>query len=706
MPIAAGPHELEVVLTRTGPGPRLRLGWTWPRAGRPPGDYDEVVLPRDLGPEVARAWWWATDALALVAAVLVALVVWRLPWDAPRVIPVGHPVTRAEIGWSLAGHAALVALMSWPLVTDLAGLGVMDRADGRLNAWILAWDAHALARAPGRLFQAPIFHPLPDALAFSENLLVPAVLGAPAQALGGPVLAYNVVLLVSLVVSGLGVQLLVRRASGDRLAAFVAGVFFAAGAHRWIRLAHLHAQVTLFLPFVLIAFDRFWERRTLGRAAPRRAAARPPGAFVRVPGRDRVARRRRRGRPVAFWPACDGRELARLAVGLAVAGLLLAPIAWPYLRMRAFQGAEFTIADVATYATTLRVVRGRRGRVSTAASRRSTSTPRWCRTRCSPGSRCCLCGIVGLAAAPRRYRALAVAASAVGDRLLPRPGDGGLPLPPRARRPRARRPRALALLAGARARAVRARRVRAGRAMAGGAPRPGRVPRGVDQRAHPVRARRPRRRRTARWLAGGEGAVAVLPLGERDTEVMLEQTAHWRPLVNGDSGFMPRPYTREMELLVSPAGEEALRLLRAVDVRHVVARETLPLPVAFASGDERVYAVPPGPSARVPEAGPAASRRGGRRVVSSSISGLRVRWSPSSSRFRTSRGWMRPPSPCRATARAGRPVAARASLADATLALLRDPRHGRGEVTFGPVTARFVRLPLAVPARPGVLSVR
>jgi len=51
-------------------------------------------------------------------------------------------------------------------------------------------------------------------------------------------------------------------------------------------------------------------------------------------------------------------------------------------------------------------------------------------------------------------------------------------------------------------------------------------------------------------------------------------------------------------------------------------------------------------------------------------------------------------------------VVTRASLADATLSLLRNPRHGMGEVTFPRVTARFVRLPVDVPARPGLLSVR
>ena len=169
------------------------------------------LLPRDLGEPIARGWWLATDALALAAAVLTMAIAWRLGWDMPRPLSAPSPVTRRELAWSLAGHLVVIAALSWPLVRDLAGQGVTDRPDGRLNAWILAWDVHALTHDPGRLFQAPIFHPLPDALAFSENLLLPAVLSAPALALGGPVLGYNVALLASLALSGLGAQLLVRR---------------------------------------------------------------------------------------------------------------------------------------------------------------------------------------------------------------------------------------------------------------------------------------------------------------------------------------------------------------------------------------------------------------------------------------------------------------------------------------------------------------
>ena len=51
------------------------------------------------------------------------------------------------------------------------------------------------------------------------------------------------------------------------------------------------------------------------------------------------------------------------------------------------------------------------------------------------------------------------------------------------------------------------------------------------------------------------------------------------------------------------------------------------------------------------------------------------------------------------------PVEATASLADATLSLYRDPRHGRGEVRFTPREVRFLRLDARLPARPGALEV-
>jgi hypothetical protein len=50
-------------------------------------------------------------------------------------------------------------------------------------------------------------------------------------------------------------------------------------------------------------------------------------------------------------------------------------------------------------------------------------------------------------------------------------------------------------------------------------------------------------------------------------------------------------------------------------------------------------------------------------------------------------------------------VVGTARLGDATLSLMRDPKHGRGEIALEPLTTRFVRLPRDIPARPLAFAV-
>ncbi len=69
----------------------------------------------------------------------------------------------------LALFLALSVAHTWPLATDLAHLSRFDHADARLNAWILTWVGRTLVHDPGRLFDAPMFHPEPDVLAYSES---------------------------------------------------------------------------------------------------------------------------------------------------------------------------------------------------------------------------------------------------------------------------------------------------------------------------------------------------------------------------------------------------------------------------------------------------------------------------------------------------------------------------------------------------------
>ncbi len=697
-----GPHAIEVEYERVGPGPRLRLGWETPHAGVLRVPARETIPPRHLGEPRSFAWWVVIDALALLVAVLVALLALAVPWDESRPLPAPRSVSRRETAVAFVGLCAVVAAMSWPLVADLSGSGVFDRPDGRLNAWILAWDAHALLRHPLRLFQAPIFHPLPDALAFSENLLLPAALALPAQLASGPALAYNLALLLGDAVSGLGVYLLVRRAAGDRLAAFAAGAFFAAGIHRWVNMAHLHAQATWFLPFALLAFDRFLERRTLG-------AGMAVGLLLALQGMSSIYLGAITATLLAVATALAlvserwrGAVLLRLLAGFALAGVLLWPLAEPYLRMRASQGEEFGVATVAAYATTPESYVASAGRFYEALSRRSLE-PERVRDPLFPGVLPIALGIAGLAVAPRRYAALALVGSLVAFVLSLGPATG-LYLFLHENVVFFRGIRALARFSIV---PVLALSVLLGLALAGR--RWLRLPALllllVEANLSPIAyGRYQPPGPAARWLAGRQGGVAYLPLGEGDTQAMLDSVAHFRPLLNGDSGFVPRPYTRAMELLNDRFGEEALRLLRALDVRHVVSTRELSLPRAASFGDTAIYEVPSGDAAGMPQpAAPTPSLSTAQGLVLD----LGAEQAVGRVVFEVGDGeWLeRPRVEVSADGRVWRDVAGEASLADATLGLYRDPRWGRGEIRFPGLRARFLRLDPRLPARPGTLGV-
>jgi hypothetical protein len=706
--LARGVVALEARLDQAGPGPRLRLGWTRPDGRR------EVVPSRLLGPPRSPWLWRLTDVLALAVALLSGLLAWTAPWEVPRRCPSPRPVGALEIAASTAGYVVLLAVMSWPLVKDLAHTGPVDRPDGRLNAWILAYVGETVWTTPSRLFQAPNFHPLPDALAFSENLLLPAALAAPLQKIAGPVVAYDMALLGSLLLSGLGAQLLVRRASGDRLAAFAAGAYFAAGPHRWTRLSHLHAQVTVFMPLALLALDRFWERRSLRRAlqvglalALQALASIYLGAITAALLAVATA--------VALLGGLRRRELGRLAAGFLLAAAILWPLARPYLRMREFEGQEFTLETVSTYAASLPSYAASGVALWGPLTQRLLD-PAAIRDTLFPGLVVLALGIAGLAAAPRRYRAVAVAASVVAIVLSLGP-DTALYRFLHEHVVLVRGVRALArfALVPTLALSVLAGLALSGRRRAGVLAALGLMM--LESANLPLRlGRYDGPSPAARWLAGKDGAVLVLPLAENDTLAMLDSLAHGRPLVNGDSGFIPRPFDRAMELFEHGVGEEGLRFLRAVGVRHVVAPapagpDTPARDLALdgltpgaGAGEERVLEVTSGPAAGVVREGePVATRwtpigtvitLGEPRTVG------RVAFELSDA------PWIARPS-VRASldGTTWETLEASASLADATLSLYRDPRHGRGEVRFAPRPLRFLRLEAPLPARPGVLEV-
>jgi hypothetical protein len=588
-----GPHP--VVLQYVQTGGEYALDWTWtPEGGRPATVPAWSLSPRSRsGAEVlvVRALGIAWPILLAAALALGAALILLAPptpetRGGEREAALDLPLPRAAGAPALALFLGLAALQTWPLVTDLAHLSRNDNADTILNEWVLAWIAHQLPRDPGRLFSAPIFHPEPSALAFSEPLVVQGLMGAPLIWLGAsPVLAYNLLLLAGLTLTGWATARVVTRWTGDWAGGLLAGIVLAFNAHTLSRLPHLQAQHVEFLPLALLSLDRLLRRPRWSTAAwlalwfvlqaltsiyllVLTAVALVVAVLVR-PG---------------DW---SGPRLARVAptLGLsaALAAAALLPFLLPYWNLNR-AGFERSLDEVAWFS---------------ARARDYWTTPSrlhgWLGT--SPGGETSL--FPG---------AIALALALVAVCLAPRPGDRRLrmclavglagvvlsfgPVVPgyttayfatpllQAVRGAARFGYlgilGVAVASGFGLAALRRRldgRVRARAAVSGLLLAAVFVePLAVPITYEPF-AGVPRIYRRLRDEPGG--VVAHLPFPPpdavfRNATYMLGATAHFKPMLNGYSGFVPPSYVDHYRRLARFPSEDAVAELRALDVTHVV----------------------------------------------------------------------------------------------------------------------------------------
>ena len=227
---------------------------------------------------------------------------------------------------------ALAIAHTWPLSSAPWRWSMNYHADAELNAWILSWVAHALPTAPAHLFDANIFAPEPLTLSYSDPLIAPALLVAPVRWLGGsPVLAFNLATMLGLALTAWSGWFVTWRWTGSSRAALVGGALVAFNVHVLTRLAHPAATHAWGLPLTLYFADALVERPTVrGRlwlAAIVAATAATSlyllafaclvAAVVAIVGS-------------RSWPS-----LAAIAGGVAGGLILASPVLWPYMRLAA-----------------------------------------------------------------------------------------------------------------------------------------------------------------------------------------------------------------------------------------------------------------------------------------------------------------------------------------------------------------------------------
>ena len=508
------------------------------------------------------------------ATLVVAFLAGTLAWVAP-VVPV------LGTGYLMFGPAAALA-----------------RADAMLTSWMLAWGAHALRTDPLDVYHANVFHPLPWTFAFSENLLAGALLVLPVDvAWRNPTLDHNMLLIASFVLLGTGTALLLRELGTGWPGACLAGALVAFGPFRFGTIGHVHALSTHWMPFALLAIHRCLRR---GRGALAVALGvllvslssvyyayfflLALAVFVPVEW-------------LAGSAAAPGGR-ARVLAGIAVAGAATTAVLFPYMIARDIYSlgretgeAWFMAARIVHYlgvvADPVEYVRQRYwlrehgqwllglGTIALAVLGIAAGAPRGGRRTSLvylatgtalalvsmgpliewrplsghdvPGPWTVLAAVVpGFSALRVSIRACTVALLAAGVLA----GLGADAIWRRAHRPLARG----AVLAGFVAIAVLE------------SWRPAFTIASVPWAAEGVPP-------VYRWLAAqpGRDGVLELPVGlpVYDVDRMVLSVQHWKPLVNGYSGFTPTMFFFRNAMLGFPT-DDAIRLLHDIGVRWIV----------------------------------------------------------------------------------------------------------------------------------------
>ncbi len=172
--------------------------------------------------------------------------------DTPRLLP----AVLASAAAVAVLFIALTIAMTWPQVSSLR-TRVHNSDDPLLSIWRVSWIAHILPRSPLDIFNGNIFYPEKRTLAYTDAVLLQGAAGAPLIWSGvSQVTTYNVLLLLSIALSGWAMWRYALHLTGHFSAAVLAGIVFAFVPYRFDHYHHLELQATVFLPLTLLYFDR------------------------------------------------------------------------------------------------------------------------------------------------------------------------------------------------------------------------------------------------------------------------------------------------------------------------------------------------------------------------------------------------------------------------------------------------------------------
>jgi hypothetical protein len=129
---------------------------------------------------------------------------------------------------TLVGYSLLAVWATWPLTPRMFHeLPVGDigfTTVPLLNVWTMWWNADRLQHGFRGYWDAPIFYPTPDTFAFSEPQPPTVVMAPVLWMTGSRIFAYNLYLLLSIILNGAFAERLLKIVGLNRLPAVIGGM--------------------------------------------------------------------------------------------------------------------------------------------------------------------------------------------------------------------------------------------------------------------------------------------------------------------------------------------------------------------------------------------------------------------------------------------------------------------------------------------------
>jgi hypothetical protein len=269
---------------------------------------------------------------------------------------------RERLLWGAGVTCAFIVatiVMTWPYAAKIAN-STPGGGDPLLQIWIARWVQHALVTNPLNLYDANIFYPYNNTLAYSDSNIPAALLSAPIYLLtGNAILAVNLLVLGTFVLAAGGAYALAVALTGNRAVGLLAGLAYAFLPYRYAHIFHLNQLGHAWTPWVLAALVLLVQRLGTRPSAWRLAVAFGVLMGVQVVTSFYVAFQLAFAVAIALIAAVIAapqtrtpRFLTHLAVAGAIAAAIILPLALPYLQVRNELGLERTVREAERYSAT------------------------------------------------------------------------------------------------------------------------------------------------------------------------------------------------------------------------------------------------------------------------------------------------------------------------------------------------------------------